>query len=46
MQFAKKGSPTLNREYVVVLMGENPQVMSDKNEELNEKYFKILIKKQ
>jgi len=43
MQFATQGSPTLNREYVVVLMGEIPQVMSDKNEELNKKYFKILI---
>jgi hypothetical protein len=44
-QFATQGSPTLNREHVVVLMGEIPQVMSDKNEELNEKYFIILIKK-
>jgi hypothetical protein len=43
MQFATQGSPTLNREYVVVLMGEIPQVTSDKNEELNEKYFIILI---
>jgi len=46
MQFATQGSPTLDREYVVVLMGEIPQVTSDKNEELNEKYFIILIKKQ
>jgi hypothetical protein len=45
MQFATQGSPTLNREYVVVLMGEIPQVTSDKSEELNEKYFIILIKK-
>lgn len=45
MQFATQGSPTLSREYMVVLMGEIPQVMSDKNEELNEKYF-IMLKKQ
>jgi len=45
MQFLTQGLPTLNREYVVVLVGEIPQVMSDKNEELIEKYFVILIKK-
>jgi hypothetical protein len=31
---------------VVVLVGEIPQVTSDKNEELIEKYFIILMKKQ
>jgi hypothetical protein len=46
MQFATQGSPTVDREYVVVRMGEIPQVTLDKNEELNEKYFIILIKKQ
>jgi hypothetical protein len=45
MQFATQGSPTLNREYMVMLMGEIPQVTSDKNEELNLKYFITLIKK-
>jgi hypothetical protein len=43
MQFETQGSLTLNREYVIVLMGEISQVLSDKNEELNEKCFIILI---